>query len=280
MSSSPSHVAAKAPYIGTVYYRQRSILLLAPTLVIEPEDKTYRRQSIRLILGLKKPMELAFNDGARYTTQAMLVSADSGLCDMQGNDAQVALMDVTPATPEYAALAPFLGADKRRQLPIQDFENLAPRLIDGQSQPLSCEDVEGIMQNLVFIMTGNRPVPLSMDHRIVLALKLIETLPLTAINLATLSDAVNLSTDRFRHLFKEETGCTFSHYARSFAVWKALAIWEDKRNLTDACLQAGFYDLSHFYRAYFETFGVHWRENNNVRKLKRVRFYDSFSISE
>ncbi|MCG8533891.1 MAG: AraC family transcriptional regulator [Pseudomonadales bacterium] len=274
MSSSPSHVAAKAPYIGTVYYRQRSILLLAPTLVIEPEDKTYRRQSIRLILGLKKPMELAFSDGARFTTQAMLVSADSGLCDMQGNEAQVALMDVTPATPEYAALAPFLGADKRRQLPIQDFENLAPRLIDGQSQPLSCEDVEGIMQNLVFIMTGSRPVPLSMDHRIVLALKLIETLPLTAINLATLSDAVNLSTDRFRHLFKDITGCTVSQYARQTAVWRALEYIENGYNITGAAHAVGFHDVSHLYRVYSEMFGVSLSEKNNPRKFRRVRCFN------
>lgn len=275
MNGLPStHQQPNAAYTGAVYYRQRSILLLAPTLVIEPQDKTYRRASIRLFLGFNQPIRLAFADGYQVQSHAMLVSEDCGLCDIYGMDSDVALLDVTAATPEFALLQKHMAGRERLELAIEDFEHLATVLIEGQNGSLQCDDVVDFMHKLIFVITGERPLPLQLDSRVIKALQLIETLPLANIDLATLSAAVNLSCDRFRHLFKDVTGCTVSQYARQTAVWRALAHIEQGSNITGAAHAVGFHDVSHLYRVYTEMFGISLSEKNNSRKFQRVRCFN------
>ena len=113
------------------------------------------------------------------------------------------------------------------------------------------------------------------DPRVITALEMIDTLPLTEICLEVLSKAVNLSPDRFRHLFKEATGCTVSQYARQTALWRALnLITEEAYTITAASHALGFHDVSHFYRVYSDMFGISLSERSNPRKFKRVRCFN------
>jgi methylphosphotriester-DNA--protein-cysteine methyltransferase len=67
--------------------------------------------------------------------------------------------------------------------------------------------------------------------------------------------AAHLSPDRLRHLFKEQVGCTISHYARTAAVWRALSQWAHGEPLTAVAHDVGFHDYAHSHHAFCEMFG-------------------------
>lgn len=71
-----------------------------------------------------------------------------------------------------------------------------------------------------------------------------------------LAKAVCLSTSRFLHLFREQTGLPY----RRFRLWKrmltALEHLHTTDNLTRAALEAGFADATHFSHSFRDTFGV------------------------
>ncbi|MCG8314485.1 MAG: helix-turn-helix domain-containing protein [Pseudomonadales bacterium] len=276
---------------GTVYYSPHAVVVLANSFNVEAGDRTLERKSMRLIYSCSGPFSLELADGAEFLCHGILLGPKANLKSIKSAQADIVLIDFPITSSRYRDLERLLNDQDSMIVPQTAGNHLPDAAIRGQLQTLSFAEIETLIQQAVDNTLYNQTSPTTierhgrqtqagLDSRILKAIDKIKISSLHDIRLTDYAQDACLSADRFRHLFKEETGCTFSHYARSFAVWKALAIWEDKRNLTDACLQAGFYDLSHFYRAYFETFGVHWRENNNVRKLKRVRFYDSFSISE
>ncbi len=268
-----SMVDAQRNNVGTVYYRQRSIMLLAFSVVIAANDKTFQRPSIRLVIGLDDPVTLGFRDGSRQAYSAVLLSPDAGLCEVQAQNNNVVMLDVVAGTEEYVALQSYLDGRDRvvcEGLHLAPFRDSFPR---GQSGHLSCDEVFQTIQRLVVSVTGTRIAPLELDHRVVTTLQMIEALPLSEINLATLSKAANLSSDRFRHLFKEVTGCTVSQYSRQTALWRALEQITNGSSVTEAAQTAGFHDVSHLYRAYYEVFGVSLSEKNNPRKFKRVRCF-------
>jgi len=260
---------------GVVYYRSRSILLLAPSLEIGPGDKTHKRRSIRLVIGCKKPVTLEFEGGGVLKGEALLVGPDAGLCNISGPDAHVAILDFAPVLAEFEALDQFLGGSPVKELDVGQFSALIPRLIEGQDGSLGCDELVEIMQSAVFLVTGTQLSPLEYDPRIIKALNIIEELPLASICLDVLSKAVNLSPDRFRHLFKETTGCTVSQYARQAALWRALnLITQQEYTITAASHELGFHDVSHFYRVYSDMFGISLSERNNPRKFRRVRCFN------
>lgn len=260
---------------GVVYYRARSILLLASSLEIGPGDKTHKRQSIRLVIGCKAPVTLEFEGEQLMQGRALLVASNSGICNISGPEADVALLDFSPVMAEFEALDRYLGGASVKELDVALFNSLIPRFVQGQDGSLGCDELVEIMQAAVYLVTGTQPAPLEYDPRIIKALNMIEELPLASICLDVLSRAANLSSDRFRHLFKETTGCNVSQYARQMAVWRALnLITQQDYTITAASHALGFHDVSHFYRVYSDMFGISLSERSNPRKFRRVRCFN------
>ncbi|MBA57141.1 MAG: hypothetical protein CMK89_22055 [Pseudomonadales bacterium] len=260
---------------GVVYYRARSILLLAPTLFIGPGDKTHKRKCIRLLIGCRGPVRAGFDDGRSIAGRVLLIGNDSGLCEIEGVAADVALLDFTPATAEYQALEQYLAGRSSLELDFAPFAELAPRFQAGQDGSIECRQLGELLEQSVMKVIGTQVAPLQYDSRIIRALRIIDELPLGDISLGVLSRAVNLSADRFRHLFKEGTGCTVSQYARQTALWRALnLITRQGYTITAASHALGFHDVSHFYRVYSDMFGISLSERSNPRKFRRVRCFD------
>ena len=61
-------------FTGTVYYRQRGILVLTPTFVVPAEDRTLHRPVIRVMLAGTGTFALEFPDGRRVEARALMTS--------------------------------------------------------------------------------------------------------------------------------------------------------------------------------------------------------------
>lgn len=66
---------------------------------------------------------------------------------------------------------------------------------------------------------------------------------------------VCLSASRFRHLFRDEVGVSFTYYRRWRNLLAGLHHFMKFKDLTKAALAVGFYDLSHYSNHFKRTFG-------------------------
>ncbi len=67
---------------------------------------------------------------------------------------------------------------------------------------------------------------------------------------------VYLSPSRLRHLFVEQTGLAYKTYVLWLRLVRALQVYAEGRNLTEAAHAAGFADSAHFSRAFRRNFGL------------------------
>jgi AraC-like DNA-binding protein len=71
-----------------------------------------------------------------------------------------------------------------------------------------------------------------------------------------LAARVHLSTSRFTHLFRQQTGLSLTRYLLWTRLLTAVAVIAQGANTTAAAHQAGFADLAHMSRTFRQTFGV------------------------
>ncbi|MCG6166883.1 helix-turn-helix domain-containing protein [Leptospira sanjuanensis] len=86
--------------------------------------------------------------------------------------------------------------------------------------------------------------------------KSISNAELEDFSLARLAFDARLSVERFRHLFRQETGVPFSAYRLWLKTKKAVDHLGSRPHLLDAAHEGGFADQSHFTRIFRRSFGV------------------------
>ncbi|MGJ4747435.1 helix-turn-helix transcriptional regulator [Leptospira sp. SA-E8] len=75
-------------------------------------------------------------------------------------------------------------------------------------------------------------------------------------SLTEIAKSFGLSQSRFRHLFREETGITFSEYRIWTKIRKAILYLSTHPQLVQAALEGGFADQAHFTRIFKNSFGL------------------------
>jgi AraC-like DNA-binding protein len=92
------------------------------------------------------------------------------------------------------------------------------------------------------------------DQRINQALKYLENDSQRIVPAEETANHCNLSTSRFLHLFREQTGLTYRRAQLWTKLLKALPLLK-AFNLTETAHEAGFADSAHFSRTFRENFG-------------------------
>ncbi|TGK34714.1 AraC family transcriptional regulator [Leptospira gomenensis] len=95
------------------------------------------------------------------------------------------------------------------------------------------------------------------------------------VSLSILSRKAGLSPSRFRHLFREETGITFSGYKLWLKTQKAIFSLRDRLELTTAAYEGGFSDQAHFSRIFRRSFGISPSDFAKKPDRFHVRFFFS-----
>src|SRR5512138_588269 len=95
-----------------------------------------------------------------------------------------------------------------------------------------------------------------MDRRIMLVISRIDTDPGTCRS-SELAQLVRLSPSRLRHLFRTETGTSFSQYLKSARLRQAEALLRTTfLSIKEVFLQVGMTSGSNFARAFKKAYGV------------------------
>jgi AraC family transcriptional regulator of arabinose operon len=239
-----------------VYYWPRGFLYLAPRFTVDRGDhRPTRRPSIRLMLARAGDIEVELVDGTCIRAAAVLMGPEVKRRRIVADGNGFVLLDLPLSTPEHAALAPLLARDPVRLVPAASFALLSPDLDRAAAGALGAQEASALRHELVKAVGGAGPEPDPHDERVQAALAFIDRHRLEDTSLELVAAAVHLSPDRLRHLFKEQLGCTISHYARTAAVWRALSQWAHGEPLTAVAHDVGFHDYAHSHHAFREMFG-------------------------
>ena len=88
------------------------------------------------------------------------------------------------------------------------------------------------------------------QKRLYLIYQFIEQHYQETINVHELASLVNLSTAAFCRYFKKATHLTLTDFVNQYRVNQAKKLMLDGANVTEACYESGFENLSHFNRTY------------------------------
>lgn len=76
------------------------------------------------------------------------------------------------------------------------------------------------------------------------------------LTLDELAEHAFLSKYHMCRLFKKYVGCTINQYITAKRIERTIALTQEKKNITEACIEAGFSDYSAFYKAFVKLHGV------------------------
>lgn len=161
---------------------------------------------------------------------------------------------VEPETPEGKALS----ARLRGRLELLDAKavtDAAKRLEQAWRIERSREEVNTICAQLVQDVSKTAPRQPS-DPRVLVVVDYLRQRVDQPVSLPEIAKVANLSPDRFRHLFVEETGMPL----RTYVLWRRLLhVWTlltDGETLSSAAHAAGFADSAHLSRTARTMFGL------------------------
>jgi AraC family transcriptional regulator of arabinose operon len=118
------------------------------------------------------------------------------------------------------------------------------------------------MEATKLILAGARPPEVlkasdEMDQRVKKAIAEMEKHLNAELSLDVLAESVNLSTSRFRHLFKTETGTTPAQYLKSLRMSRARELVETTfLNIKEIMCSIGVRDKRHFAKDFEKTYGL------------------------
>ncbi len=240
----------------TLYYGAGRFLFLAQHLHLDSVQTLTRRPTASVIIGLDGPFQVDFAEQPPFQTRALLIAPNTAQRQLHTLDSGLAIFDIPQLSPLFDALRPALHQTPLTPLQPGQYEPLLPQIRQAVNAGLSCSQVDALFQDLVEALSAHLEPGRALNPRVKAALEMMEDLPFADATLIELAQRVHLSPSRLRHLFREATGCTFSQYRRWSAVWKAIEMVARHRPCTTIAHTSGFYDLSHFDRAFREIFGI------------------------
>lgn len=172
-------------------------------------------------------------------------------------DTLVALTFAEPESREGRAIQLRCPDDGIAPLSLEPLQAEIDTLAAAYARAASDAELAAGARSLIARLAAGNPKPVApLDARIGRAVQLLRARLDESVLLSDIADAVNLSPDRFRHLFVEETGIRFRPYVLWLRIELALARYVAGDSLTDAAHAAGFADSAHLSRTFKRMFGV------------------------
>lgn len=221
------------------------------------ETDNHAHYAFQLCLALEGVLEIRTESERAWTRTRVGAAPSLRPHQLKGGTPRIALLYFDPHSETARRLV--AAASSQSWLSFETAPAQIPRAPQLSNNPeLDCGRLRAWMQDCVQALAPGTPVrSRTEDARITLALRLLlaET-PENPLSLASLAEQVGLSAGRFRHLFAETTGASFTAYRLWSRLHRAVTIATEERDLTFAAHAAGFADLAHFSRAFKRSFGV------------------------
>jgi AraC-like DNA-binding protein len=227
------------------------VLYLGPSLGLTPHRNATAVLAVALDGELEVADEPADLDGRYRSARSVLIPPNT-LHHLRVPGARMAFLYVDP-------LGRDLGALHERM------REITPRAgFDLVNEAAVIEALSGLAEGRIAARDGRQVLGQLLgvgkvaeaDIRIVAALRRMHEEPHKSHSLTELGECAGLSSSRFLHLFKAETGVPLRRYRLWNRMAAAVAAFRSGTSLTDAAYAAGFASSAHFSAAFRDMFGM------------------------
>ncbi|MCG6143410.1 helix-turn-helix domain-containing protein [Leptospira bandrabouensis] len=204
--------------------------------------------------SLDKPFLLRGKNGKNFYSQAALVPSGVSHETSFGNERFIILL-IDPLLFAVSYKVVFNPQECDPAFDLKDvISNSDILFFEKELKSNQIESKNKIIQLLKdkFILKDQRNI----DNRIRDSLSIIQQDELDQLTLNQISKITKLSPSRFRHLFRTETGITFSSYKLWKKTQKAILVLIEQKDLMNAAYEGGFFDQPHFNRVLRRSFGL------------------------
>lgn len=222
-------------------------------LVIGPgiDSRLHTHFAAQLTLALERPFRARLGADLAWeqTSAALFAPNQLHQIDCGGDLLAHLFLELPPRTLQRSML-------QAEGLNGTTFDGLREALRSAHRELTDALAADALMHCLSVCVVPQRDPGNAPDHRIALVLAWLAEHPEEQRSGAQLAALVHLSSSRFTHLFRQQTGLSLSR----FLLWNRLLRSVDAAargaSMTDAAHAAGFADLAHMSRTFRQTFGV------------------------
>jgi AraC-like DNA-binding protein len=227
------------------------VLYLGPAFGLTP----HRNATAVLAVALDGELEVASDPAAPagiYRSARSVLIPPNTLHHLRIEGGRVAFLYVDPLSRDLVALkARMQDATPRAAFNLANETAVIDTLAGLAEGRITARGGQQVLGQLLGLGKGAEA-----DLRIVAALRRMREEPHKSHSLTELGECAGLSSSRFLHLFKAETGVPLRRYRLWNRMAAAVAAFRSGASLTDAAYAAGFASSAHFSTAFRDMFGM------------------------
>jgi AraC-like DNA-binding protein len=238
--------------------------------------KTRCLGAVTVYVATGAPLQIRIADGA-WETRLIVALPPFTPHRLRTPSGFIATIGLEPETIDRHAIDAFIAHLNKRP----EDTRLIRRILAARREVTMIRDMGGFSTDQFdhyFLRQALQPRNVDVRIRRVLD-KLVDDLQDNAISASACAGEIGLSTSRFLHLFKDNTGIPF----RSQRMWKRARRFLDHANredsLTDVALGLGYPDSSHFSHSIRASFGLQPRSIREGSRGMQVCVGENYALS-
>lgn len=225
------------------------------------DPQMHSHSACHIIIGLYGDIRV-FADGESVMCSGALVP--SGVChtvDGSGSPLLVFMFDIMSKISEQ--ITDF------KVLKKQDTERIVSAWQLWEIEK-NREDYEFFFREVMTLLGMSETGSRVSDERVAEAMRFVKEHLNDDVTVKDAAESVYLSESRFSHLFREETGISFSGYMLMQKIFRAYMQISEGRSITEAAVAAGFSTPSHFATVNKRMFGITARDLSGGHRLYKL----------
>jgi AraC-like DNA-binding protein len=221
-----------------------------------PDISEHRLGSAALCVGIDRPFQVLESESHGWRECRSVLVPPGCLHEIQVGGAIMAILFIEPESPDYPAIQnAMLDGEWQCLYELAHEQEVLAALNAAWEQQPDAATIHDLLDRLIPPPNPeNRPQPL--DARIQKVIRLMKEDLTRSYSMNELAEYINLSPTRLVHLFKEEVGVPIRRFRQWHRMRVVAALVSKNLTLTEAALDAGFADSSHFSRAFRNMFGI------------------------
>lgn len=171
---------------------------------------------------------------------------------LEGGKNELALLYLDPESDEGRRLRAVTAGSGFLRLPSSLVAHLEP----WGGRPLDIDEAAAVVNRLLAVLAPIERQRPALDARVARSLEWLRSVPSRPRAASKVAARVSLSTGRFAHLFRDNTGVPLRRYLLWLRLVSAVQQMAAGGTPTDAAAAAGFSDAAHLSRTFRRMFGI------------------------